>query len=169
MGNTSRHSGRRVMLPMSTKSLMPLLSVESTAAEPMVSSTMIINPLATSASSTGLFTALPKSEAVAKVGNPGSSSLLMSLICRFTLLASPWLASSTRLGTLRSLSSSRDKPCSVPPPMLMPPACTILSPLTCTSVVPVPIDTTMMGSVLTAYLAPRPSLSNSPTLLVGKP
>ena len=65
---------------MSTKSLMPSPTWDNTAHDPMVSRTMQMMPLAMSLAVALLLTAFPNNEAVAYIGKPSMSALLMSLI-----------------------------------------------------------------------------------------
>ena len=168
-GNTTAHCGRRVRLPISTKSLTPVLSLDSTAAEPIDSRTIQMIPSATSLSLGVFWRTLPNNDAVACSGRPSRSVLQMSLICRLMCVMSPVLAISMTSLMWSVLSNRCASPIKVPPPMPMPPKCLMTSPSTLTSVVPVPIDTTVSLSRPLSKRAPKPSAWNSSALLVGRP
>ena len=167
-GNTSRHCGSRVRLPMSTKSLMPDSSDERMVAEPIDCSTIQMSPMAMS-SREAFALALLKSDAVAFIGSPGRGLALMSPISRFILLTSPSLARLIICLMSSVLSMMRLSPARVPPPMPMPPMCLIPLSSHFTSDVPVPMLTTIMRSSLLSYRAPSPSATNSSLFEVGSP
>ena len=145
-GNTSLHCGKRVRLPMSTYSFMPVFSEERMVPLPMDWSTMQISPRAMS-SREALLLALPKRLAVASIGKPGKGWALISPSSRLILVMSPCMASAETCLISSVLSNIRDKPCNVPPPIPIPPMCSMRSPSHCTSDVPVPILTTIIRSI----------------------
>ena len=67
------------------------------------------------------------------------------------------------------LSITLANPCSVPPPIPIPPICRIPCSSHCTRDVPVPMLTTIILFSCASCFAPRPSAINSCALLVGSP
>ena len=141
----SLHCGSSDRLPIRTMSRQSVPCAASTAADPMLCSTSEMMPQAIS-SREASFWARAKMLAVASIGRPGSGCAEMSPMRRLMWLMSPCMASAETALMSLVFSMTRDSPCSVPPPMPMPPMWRMSSPWHITNEVPVPMLTTMAWS-----------------------